>query len=1152
MTGNGFVKLTRPALGVIAALALLIALPSTSHAQRMTAELNGTVVDDSGAAVPGADVTLTNEASASVRRSVTNASGFFAFSAVPAGTYKVIVALQGFQSFEVTGVGLRAGDSRSLREMRLKVAAMAETVSVTSEVQLTPLNSGERSATLTAETIENIPIVSSSAAELLRVLPGMTAITQGVTNRPGFTGEVIGINGNGEYQGGGGNNQSAIGNFSANGTRTISLDITVDGAPGADPGCNCATSVNPNTEFVQEFKVLASSFSAEYAKGPNAMNVISKSGGRDFHGSAFVYYRNYNLNSNEWFANKIEASRIKNKFVYPGFTFSGPLSFGGFNKNKDKVFFFVGFEYFDQNLDTGYIRSWVPTAEMRNGDFSNAASVGRGGFVNGVPNFPGGIVPANQIDPGGQALLNRFPMPNANPAQTGGWNYVDNLLVDQPNRQALARIDFNLSDNTKMFVRYNYQRETQPWVIGLWWRNGQRQVPYPTTISSANASDSVTTSLTHVFDPSLTSETSLAMTYIDFPNAIDDRAPISRQALGYPYQGVFGQSNDQIPSVDPGGWGDNGPLIFNPGGFDPVLFATKWQFAFTQNLTKVWGTHTAKAGFFWERITNNQPGNGNSNGFMAFANWTSNYTGNTFADLLTGQISGEYSEQTKNALHNIAWNRWELFAQDTWKMSPSFTLNYGARLSVFEPWTDREGNGVAVFDQSRYASDLAAGVQFPGVSWHARDPNTPIQGVDTPFFVQPRVGFAWDLRGNGETVLRGGGGMYIYHDAQQPYDSLVDISAGVRSYYQGNGGFTIKSLEGIGTGGIVFNGNTLDINDNTQSRTYNWSLTVNQKLPASMNIEIGYVGNKSDHLMNNGVSDLNAVPLGAMLGDPGGNDNAYRPLSAYGALNVFRHTSFQNYNGIQMLLARQRGNLNFTLAYTFSKALGIRGDSQGPAVGSEYIMTPYRDYNYGVLNYDRTHVATGTFSYLLPEPKSGGLMKAVLGGWQFAGILSYVSGSPLPYAATGTNFAIQGTNSQGLDLGNPRNFSGTPAAPTQPVLTCNPAENVPSGYLVNPACFAAPLGGENGQYNLPYMKAQDYFNTDLSLFKNFNLGGEKKLQLRVNAYNAFNHPIASPDPGQNLTLRFTNGVLSDPNFGKLPQDNKFGRRIVQLALRFTF
>src|SRR5262249_4269877 len=156
---------------LLGALAFVLALPGTSYAQRMTAELNGTVIDESGAAVPGADVTLTNEASAAVRRTVTNASGFFAFSAIPAATYKLNVVLQGFSGYEVTGIGLRAGDSRTLREVRLKVATMAETVSVTSDIQLTPLNSGEKSTTLTAETIENIPIVSSSAAELLRVLP---------------------------------------------------------------------------------------------------------------------------------------------------------------------------------------------------------------------------------------------------------------------------------------------------------------------------------------------------------------------------------------------------------------------------------------------------------------------------------------------------------------------------------------------------------------------------------------------------------------------------------------------------------------------------------------------------------------------------------------------------------------------------------------------------------------------------------------------------------------------------------------------------------------------------------------------------------------------------------------------------------------------
>ena len=181
------------------------------------------------------------------------------------------------------------------------------------------------------------------------------------------------------------------------------------------------------------------------------------------------------------------------------------------------------------------------------------------------------------IDPGGQALVNQFPLPNASPSTTGGYNYVDNLLLDQNGWQGLARLDFNISDNTKLFVRYNVQRETQPFVIGLWWRNGEYQVPYPSRILGKNRSDSVTTSLTHVFNPTLTNETILAVTYINFPNEIEDRQAVSRQALGYPYQGIFGDWNDQIPSADPSGWGGGGPMYFNPGGFDPILFAKKWQ-----------------------------------------------------------------------------------------------------------------------------------------------------------------------------------------------------------------------------------------------------------------------------------------------------------------------------------------------------------------------------------------------------------------------------------------------------------------------------------------------------------------------------------------------------------------------------------------------
>jgi hypothetical protein len=1108
-------------LVAIPALAVLLAWPGVVQAQRFTGELSGSVVDESGAVIPGADVALINDASGAARRTVTNSDGFFAFSAVPAATYTVTITLQGFKTQEIKGITLRAGDSRSLRQISMGVATVAETVTVSAEAALTSLDSGERSATLGAEQIENIPIVSSSAAELLRILPGMTPVS-GVNNRPNFTGEVIGINGNGEYQGGGGNNQSAIGNFSANGTRTQSLDITLDGAPGADPGCNCATSVNPNTEMVQEFKVLQSNFGADQAKGPNSMVVVTKSGGREYHGSVFTYFRDYHLNSNEWFGNKIGADRVQNKFIYPGFTFSGPLK-------QDKIFFFVGYEYYKQRLDTGFVKSWVPTEAMRNGDFSQAANLGlTGGFVNKVPTgFDGGIIPSSQFDPAGRALLNVFPLPNADPNATGGFNYVDNLLVDQPNHQALARLDFNLSDNTKMFLRYNLQRETQPFVIGLWWRNGQRQVPYPTSISAANQSDSATLSLTHVFDPTLTSETIFGMTYIDFPNAFTDRSKISRSALGYGYNGAFGESNDQIPSVDPGNWGDNGPLLFNPGGFDPILFATKWQFNFSQNVTKVLGTHTAKLGFYFERITNNQPGSGNSNGFIFLDGNASGGTGNSFANLLLGRGITHYEEQSRNVLHNIAWNRWEAYANDSWKVRPNVTLTLGARFSILGPWTDREGNGLVGWDA-------------PNIVWNAKDSSVPLSVVGNSLSFQPRAGFAWDLKGSGETVLRGGAGIYYYHDAQGPYADLVDIAAGVRRISVDNSaGATLASLEGLG-GSVPPAGAAYDITDDKQPKTYSWSLTVNQKLPWSMNVEVGYVGNKSSNQMNFDIANINAI-----------RPDGTRPFPQYGDLNVFRHSAFQNYHGIQALLARQRGNFNFTAAYTFSKALGIRSGIGGnQAVASEYLFpNNYRDVNYGVLSYDRTHVATTSYSWIIPGPTEG-LAKALLGGWQVAGISTYVSGAPLPII-NNSNFDLQGTLADGRSI-NSQLINGTPHIRVQPALTCDPASGVPNGYLFNPNCFGAPSPGQNGNYNLPYMKAQSYFNHDLSLFKNFDVGGSKKLQLRASAYNVFNHPIAFPDNGANLTLRFNNGQMTDPNFGKLPDNNKFGRRIIQIAARFTF
>ena len=1140
------VRANRFALGLVV-LAASLGISRSAFAQSRTGTLSGSVVDTTGGVVVGADVVLTNDASRDVRRTKTNSEGFFTFAAVPNGSYSIRVENAGFAPLQRKGINMGAGDSRSLGRLKLDVAGVIEEASVVAVADIAPTNSGEKSATITASQIENITIVGRSAAELLKLLPGLSP-SLGADNRGGYSGEVIGINGNGE-----GGKQSAIGNFSGNGTRTDSLDITIDGAPGADPGCNCATPINPNKEFVEEFKVLQSNFGAEHAKGPVTMNVVSKSGGRDFHGSLYSYVRDFHLNSNEWQQNKVGQGRVENKFFFPGGTLSGPLLIPGtnFNKNRDKVFFFVGYEYMKQRLDTGIVRSYVPTAAMRNGDFSGAANLGLGG--NGVGTVPtgngivNGVIPPNLIDPGGRAIVNLLPLPNVDPRVANGYNYQQQIPVDQNGTQLLARVDFNISDKTKLFVRYNRQRETQPFPIGLWWRNPD-QVPYPSAVTAPNVSDSGTVSLTNVLNPSLTNEAIIAVTYINFPNQYADPSKVSRQANGYPYQGIFKDSNDQIPAIT--SWG-GAPTMLNPGGFDPVLFAKKWQFSVADNLTKVAGAHTVKVGGYYEWVNNNQPGNAFSNGLIINANWAGGSTGNPIADLMLGR-AGQYQESTKNPPLNEAYNVWEAYVQDSWRMKPRLTVDLGVRFGHLGPWYDREGNGMAVFDMARYDPRAPISARS-GLVYNKIDPNVPLSGVDTkPFFASPRFGFAWDVKGTGDTLLRGGFGMFRYHDPQNPAASALPWSTDFNSTTLGDARL-LRDLETFQVADAKPNLTVWDIDDDQQPLTYSWSLTFQKRLPWSMTLETAYVGNKSDYQTNQGsLSNINYVPLGAMLNDPNGDANAYRILQSYGTVQAFGHGAYQNYHGWQTLLARQRGNVNFTLAYTFSKNLGMRGSSVGdggtggnPDIASTQI--DLRSAAYGVILTDRTHVINLGYSIRLPDVKSGGLGQALFGGWQFSGVTTFVSGAAL--TAQDPNLNIQGTNANGRTI-NGANISGSADVAAFPVILCDPNEDVPSGYFLNPACYGAPSPGANGSYVSPTIRGPWYQNHNLSLFKNFG-GAKHKVQFRVEAYNFLNHPLTLLDLNNNLTARYTDGVL-DTNFGKTPTDNKFGRRIVQLALRYSF
>ncbi|HXI42968.1 MAG TPA: carboxypeptidase-like regulatory domain-containing protein, partial [Bryobacteraceae bacterium] len=560
--------------GLVRGIITWMLFASLANGQSIFATLTGMVSDPSGAVVPNAKVHLRNESTGSLRDTVTNGDGYFTFASLAVGdfTYDLTVEAQGFVVYKASGIALGGGEKRNIN-ITLKVGPTTESVEVmASSEQLTTVDSAEKSATLATKELQNYVQVGSNAAEYIKIMPGF-ALNNGTSNKANYDGQVIGINGNGDA-----GSQSPLNNaFSYNGLPGNSLDITADGAHVSDPGCNCDTPVNPNSDMIAEFKVQMSNFSAENQKGPIVASSVAKWGTSQFHGSGFFYARNYVLNANDALNNATQTARPQNKYYYPGGTIGGPVLIPGtgFNKNRNKLFFFTGFEYFYQVLDTGLLRATVPTPGMLQGNFSPAEIAKIGPYTAaGAPpgqlnaaaqaQFPGGVIPANLIDPNMVALAKLYPAPNHTPTLDQPFNYIQSEIFNQNNTQWMSRVDYNISDNTKLFVRYNLQRETQLFPVGYWWRNTD-QVPYPTPLAGKNLSDSVTASLTHVFSPSMTNEFVFGYTYIGFPTYFQDPKKVDRATVGYSYQGLYKNGVSQIPSI--GAWGSaEAALIFNPAG----------------------------------------------------------------------------------------------------------------------------------------------------------------------------------------------------------------------------------------------------------------------------------------------------------------------------------------------------------------------------------------------------------------------------------------------------------------------------------------------------------------------------------------------------------------------------------------------------------
>lgn len=1143
----------------------LIALTMTLQGQTVSATLTGTVADATGAVVPNAKITLKNAASGDIRRTTSNSEGYFTFASVPPGTYNVLIEAQGFTAYETKDVKLDPGDKRNLSDIALKIGQSTESVTVVSAADtITPVDSGEKSAVIGQRELQNISIVGRNAAEFIKILPGM-AMTTSLDNRASFNGESVSTG------------SGPIGSFSANGGRTASLDITADGAHIIDPGCNCGQAVNTNGDMMQEMKVLTSNFGAENQKGPVVVSAVGKSGGRDFHGEAYFYARHNALNANDWQNNKASQPKPDTKYYYPGGQIGGPvlLPWTNFNRNRDKLFFHVAYEYYRQEVDNGFYRAFVPTAEMRNGNFNQAyldslrGTQYIGSAIQNQPkDFANGIIPSSAFDPVGQKLINLYPLPNVNAATNGGFNYIATGSKKQNMWQFRPRVDYSISDSTKLYVSYNMQRDHGTFTDTLWWRPDPT-VPYPSAINSLNRSDSISVNLTKVFSPTLTNEVVFTYTYLDLPNSFADPKKVDKAALGINYKTIFNNPKMfYLPSLT--GWGDGVANLINPGGFEVTgsLYAKKALPTLADNLAKVWGTHTMKFGFYWELTSNDQPDSGNAEGEMAFADWGGNSSGNAYADMLLGRIAS-YGEKNFSPLLKMGYKSVDFYGQDSWKVSRRLTLDYGLRLQHLGPWYDRgSNNGLAIFDPTKYSNDPARKNDLTGILWHSKDSSVPLSGTPVrTLFYNPRVGFAYDIFGTGKTVLRGGFGVYHFHDEQNVQAPALAITQGAYSYTIPVA-TTISQIGSYSGSFVTPSGITvLTKGDDQQPRTMNYSFTISQRMPLQSLFEVAYVGNKSDYLSNwnNNLNQLNYVPLGAMfanngaafIGNTSPSGDPFRPLQNYQTLKAITHSMYSNYNSLQASWNKQSGRLTYLFNYTFSKALGIRGEG-GRAVSNPLNLND----NYGVLPNDRTHIFNIAYVIEFPKANVHRFVSAFINGWQFSGITQWQSGPNLQNVAS-PNFNFAGyipaggrlpdgsiaTSSVGL---NSALVNGTPDVPIFARLTCDPRSNLQSGQYINGACFAAPSANQNGNFILPYVKGPAFFNNDLSMFKNFNFSEQKRLQFRFSGYNFLNHPITSfigGDPNLNLALD-ASGKLQNSRFGYA--DYKAGHRIIQLAVKYYF
>jgi hypothetical protein len=1054
-------RLIRKAMRILWLPPLVILFAQMAHGQT-TGIIEGTVTDPSQSAIPGADVKVVNQRTGVESSTTTNATGYFRFDGLPVGVYDISVNHAGFRAYSVKGLKLDAA-SRVRHNISLAVGAITESVTVQAAAVQVDTSQGTVSSTVTREQIETAVLNGRHYSRLAMMMPGA------VYHSSGDELSGAGLNATGSP-------------VSINGLNNKSAGWFVDGALDVNFGNGEANTHIPVIDSLDEVQVQTANYSARYGTAGGAViNAVTRSGTKDFHGSAYEYFRNDKLDARNFFA----AAPPPLKQNQYGFTFGGPVLLPHYNKDRNKTFFFWSEDWRKRRNATTSITT-TPNDAIRAGNFAaEAARIGKSILdpTNAQP-FAGNQIPASRIN-ANAALLMKTYLPAPNYSGEVFRNYINNGVAKTDPRTDTVKVDHNLTDRIRLsFTFSNDDIEALAADAGL---GGS---PFPVFRQGESTSGkAINARATFTLTPRTTNEFYWSSKKFDVNlQFVPDTASPTRPA-GLTIRDFFQGANvlNMTPTVSfSQGWGGIGTNML------PLKPAKDNNDIFADNFSHVYGNHTIQLGISLFRYEKTQASFNYTQGNFSF---DGTFTNHPIADFMLGRAR-TYSQGKELYVRSYRFLQTEWYAQDDWRVTRKLTMNLGLRVFVI-PMTHVDGNLMSSFLPSKFVpanapAINASGVLVPGPTYD------PLNGIVLPekegvprgfantfYGYAPRFGFAYDPTGNGKFAIRGGYGV-SYLNVGNNQSSLVQ-----------NPPFNVNiALQNVPlddpSGGTPNAPRPVSLSafdpNFKRPMIHSWSLTLQKELPGQFLASAGYVGTRGTNWEV--WIDRNAPDFGAPVPgydfDPrlnaGYNSNLLRPYQGYSGITWFSSGLDSIYHSLQTTFQRRfSSGLALQGTYTWSKVLGQSQTRRDMRVQNPKNWKADR----GPSDFDRTHVFGLNYIYQLPFLHNRrDILGQAFGNWQVSGILALQSGLAMtPGLALST-----------AGLATRPNATGVPAAGPKTKTS-----------WFNTAAFTAPPTGKYGNAGVGVLRGPGFFIWDSAVSKQFPIWEQTKLSFNAEFFNFLNH-----------------------------------------------